>query len=347
MTTKTASSSAEVNDTSLLDNEPVLQSDIISDIDLMSEESLKQLQGKLGIDTMSSKIDRLSEIIEQAFTVDSAQPCKRKRTVQFDPCETLDVVPADDGDLPEIIELPPSVFDVSEAQGPKVLEALAKRVNDSFTTKPIGDKLNSLYEKYKTPENCEFLCVPRVNTPLWNELPHKARSNDLGMQEVQKAIVKSGQVLVTMAEHILQVKKQQNTLDPQDLLGPISDALSFIGHAGYQTSLKRRYLLKPELSKGFQSLCASSTPMTAMLFGDDLSKNVDDISKANKIATKLTGSDRGQSRRPTTARAPFLSKSSQSRPRRSYNRTRQQYRPIQYRNQSKTTAAYSLQKNNQ
>ncbi len=34
--------------------------------------------------------------------------------------------------------------------------------------------------------------------------------------------------------------------------------------------------------------------MTAMLFGDDLSKNVDDISKANKIATKLTGSDRGR-----------------------------------------------------
>ncbi len=49
MTTKTALSSAEVNDTSLLDDEPVLQSDIISDIDLMSEESLKQLQGKLGI----------------------------------------------------------------------------------------------------------------------------------------------------------------------------------------------------------------------------------------------------------------------------------------------------------
>ena len=84
--------------------------------------------------------------------------------------------------------------------------------------------------------------------------------------------------------------------------------------------------------------------MTVMLFGDDLSKNVDDISQANKIATKLTGSDRGRSRRPTTARAPFLPKSSQSRPRRSYDRTRQQYRPIQYRNQSKTTAAYSLQK---
>ena len=71
-----------------------------------------------------------------------------------------------------------------------------------------------------------------MNTPLWNELPHKAHSNDLGMQEVQKAIVKPGQILVTMAEHMLRAKKQQNTLDPQDLQGPISDALSFIGHVG-------------------------------------------------------------------------------------------------------------------
>jgi hypothetical protein len=154
MATKTASSSADVNDTLLLDDEPVLQSDLISDIALMTEESLRELQGKLGIDSMSSKIDHLSEIVEQALTDDSAQPCKQKCTVQFDPCETLDVVPADDGDLSEVIELPPSVFDVSKAQGPKVLEVLAKRVNDSFTKKPINDKLNSLYDKYKSPENC-------------------------------------------------------------------------------------------------------------------------------------------------------------------------------------------------
>ena len=44
---------------------------------------------------------------------------------------------------------------------------------------------------------------PKGEYNLRNELPHKARSNDLGMQEVQKAIVKSGQVLVSMAEHIL------------------------------------------------------------------------------------------------------------------------------------------------
>ena len=148
MSTKAASPCAKVNDTSLLDDDQIL----LSDVELMSDESLRQLQRRLGINAMSGKIDRLSAIVEQAFTVDSAQPCKRKRTTQFDPCDTLDVTQAEDGDVPEIIELPPSVFDVREAQDPKVLKALAKRVNDSFTTKPIGDKLNSLYEEHKTPE---------------------------------------------------------------------------------------------------------------------------------------------------------------------------------------------------
>ena len=69
------------------------------------------------------------------------------------------------------------------------------------------------------------------------------------MQEVQKAILKTGQALVSLAEDVLQAKNCQGTFNPEDLLRTLSDALSFVGHAGYQVSLKRRYLLKPELSK--------------------------------------------------------------------------------------------------
>ena len=148
----------------------------------------------------------------------------------------------------------------------------------------------------------------------------------------------------------LQAKRRSDTLNPQDFLGPLSDALSFVGHAGYQTSLKRRYLLKPEFSKGFQLLCATSTLVTTQLFGDDLSKNVDDISKANKIATKFTSIDRGDRytkyRRTTGARVPFLSKPSQSRTRRNYDRTPMQSRRTQFRHQPKTSAAQGLHQTN-
>ncbi|XP_048585989.1 uncharacterized protein LOC125568253 [Nematostella vectensis] len=62
-------------------------------------------------------------------------------------------------------------------------------------------------------------------------------------------------------------------------------------------SLKRRDLLKPELSKDFQSLCSASTPVTTQLFGDDLSKFADEISKANKVATKISASSSVSQRR--------------------------------------------------
>ena len=76
---KTTSSSAEVNDTSLLGDKSLLICETnMLDVDPMSEESLTCLQGKLGIDTMSSKIDYLSKIVEQALTADSLQPCKQK-----------------------------------------------------------------------------------------------------------------------------------------------------------------------------------------------------------------------------------------------------------------------------
>ena len=52
----------------------------------------------------------------------------------------------------------------------------------------------------KCPANCEILCVPRVNSTLWNELPKKAHQIDLELQETHKAIVKTAQVLFLITE---------------------------------------------------------------------------------------------------------------------------------------------------
>lgn len=105
-------------------------------------------------------------------------------------------------------------------------------------------------------------------------------------------IVKIGLVLTTITDKVLLAKKQKEDIKPQELITPLSDALSFVGHAGFLTSLKRRVLLKTQFSKNFQSLCSPSNPVTDWLFGDDLSKNVDDITKANKVATKIATNPR-------------------------------------------------------
>ena len=88
------------------------------------------------------------------------------------------------------------------------------------------------------------------------------------------------------------------------LLHYLCDSLSFIGNASFQVSLRRREPLKPDLSKDFRSLCSPSTPLSRFLFGDELSKIVEDITKANKIMAKVmpkegkTSSDNRQDKRP-------------------------------------------------
>ena len=73
---------------------------------------------------------------------------------------------------------------------------------------------------------------------------------------------------------------------------------------GQESIARLPVLLKPDLSKNFRSLCSPSTPLSRFLFGDELSKSVEDITKANKIMAKVmpkkgkTSSDNTQDKRP-------------------------------------------------
>ena len=80
----------------------------------------------------------------------------------FDPSKQINV-----GNVLEEINPPASVFDMSEAQGLKVVDALTKCVNNSFTTKPIGNKLNLLYDKYQTIKG---KCTPVERTAAQGSL---------------------------------------------------------------------------------------------------------------------------------------------------------------------------------
>lgn len=46
------------------------------------------------------------------------------------------------------------------------------------------------------------------------------------------------------------------------------DVIALLGH--YKHSLGRREAIKPNLNKEYGSLCTSQTPVTTLLFGDEL-----------------------------------------------------------------------------
>ena len=142
-----------------------------------------------------------------------------------------------------------SIFNNDECLGPKVSDALAKRVNEDFSKKPIESKFKALAEKYCSPGNCNLLTVPRVNPGIWNDLPRASRKLDVGLQEAQKSAVHAAQAITLAVESLIRCKKGKAELDQKSVLDYLCDSLSFIGNASFQVSLKRRELLRPDLSK--------------------------------------------------------------------------------------------------
>ena len=175
-------------------------------------------------------------------------------------------------------------------------EVIAQRVNDACSKKAMDSKLKNLYEKYKTPANCKYLCVPKVNLEPWHDLSKESKSKDLGLQELQKSIVKASQPIIPLFDSAISARKDKSSMDPNVLLPLLADAVTFLGHASFLTSLKRREFLKPDMAEPYyQSVCNRSNAITTCLFGDELPKHVKEISEVNKISRKVSG-------RPTSIR---------------------------------------------
>ena len=52
-------------------------------------------------------------------------------------------------------------------------------------------------------------------------------------------------------------------------------------------NLKRRDLIRPDLNKHYGSLCSPSVAISTQLFGDDLKKKVEEVTKYNKLSGKV------------------------------------------------------------
>ena len=125
-----------------------------------------------------------------------------------------------------------------------------------------------------------------MNLELWHDLPRHTKSKDLGIQEVQKNIVKSAQPLVQLFDSVLVAQNERKMLQPSEIQPVIGDAITFLGHASFLASLKRREFLKPDIAVAYQSVCSKSNPVTTFLFGDELPKHIKDIGEVHKIAKK-------------------------------------------------------------
>ena len=161
---------------------------------------LDELKKQLGIDSILEKFNDLaakfcSEKTRTEYFGSEAQNSKSSSETAegvFDPSAAVVSHEVASTNEPHEEEFKlPSVFEETESFGPEVAEVIAQRVNDACSKRAMDSKLKDLYEKYKTPANCKYLCVPKVNLDLWHDLSKESKSKDFGLQELQKGLVKA------------------------------------------------------------------------------------------------------------------------------------------------------------
>jgi len=279
----------------ILQDEPV--GDVI-DMPPSLDVDIDQLSDELGLGdihkTLKLLSDKITQLSNASHPTESVHGSNSPTSSQFDPSGDFSILtgpqPAPTINTNQITlessEFLPSIFEEAETVGPDVADAIAQRVNDAVSKKPLETKFKELQDKYRSPKNCQFLCVPKVNLELWHDLPRATKSKDLGLQEIQKNVVKSAQPMIQLLDLVLRFQHENKPVEAASILPLISDAVTLLGHASYLTSLKRREFLRPDIAPAYQSVCSKSNPVTTNLFGDELPKHIKEIGEVNKIARK-------------------------------------------------------------
>ncbi|CAB4028257.1 Hypothetical predicted protein, partial [Paramuricea clavata] len=183
-------------------------------------------------------------------------------------------------------------FAPGEQTGPAIDHDLATIVNELLTEKLTKEKLEPVQDKYLKPENCENLVAPKINKPIWQQLKQETKNTDSTFQKIQQLALSSLYAVLQVCNNL---SSKQNIEDSVIMLTH-SIVLSLA--ANRELNLKRRDLLRSDLNKQYAALCNPSTPVSQYLFGDDLNKEMEDLSKASKLTKKVTPSQRMEPVRP-------------------------------------------------
>lgn len=120
-------------------------------------------------------------------------------------------------------------------KGEAVSPYLASLINTACTSQCDTDEIIG---RYKLPSNCEKLSAPLVNADVWSEIGKKAQT-----YKAFQALISIGIMPIIKLASVLKSQISNNS----EAKSMISDALTLLGEAQYNLSVRRR--LRPFLKK--------------------------------------------------------------------------------------------------
>jgi len=220
-----------------------------------------------------------------------------------------------------------------EGLGEKIDDKLAQNVQSLMRAKPDEKVISELFSSIKQPGNCTALSQVVVNPCIWEKLSQDGRNVDSKLQKVQLALIKGSTEVARMYDVLLTMARNGSE-DAKVALEHGNKALLSLGTANVDLVQRRREAMKPSFDTEYAHLFHQNTPFTSSLFGDELSKQIKEITEDNKLLNNVVKSSKPSQRgKPYTRGQTFRGRATYPRARGSI-RGRQgftQDRPQAYR----------------
>ena len=168
-------------------------------------------------------------------------------------------------------------FSVFERTSAPISTGLAEIVNGLLKDRLPKEKSQEVQAKYVRPENCPNLVPPKVNKQIWQQMQQETRNADSALQKAQGLMITGLCAVLEVCNKSVGDQKRISTHSAVLLLA-----------ANREFNLKRRDLIRPDLNNHYGSLCNPSVAISTQLFGGDLNMEVEEVTKSNKLSSKVT-----------------------------------------------------------
>lgn len=160
---------------------------------------------------------------------------------------------------------------------------VAKSIADLYSTessKAIRDKMK---DKYKVPENCTALAVPRVNPEIWSMLPPAVKQKDYATQQHQQLGSLAAVAVAKMTDNLFTTTEAISPQLRQDLIVNCMEIASVLSINSDELNKKRKAEMKLTLNREYASICNTSKTSGGLLFGENVMEQL----KASKSSSQL------------------------------------------------------------